>query len=198
MFTLPQAIAIGKLKSDDGGADKSNSNNDMCKMAAHYKVKYSLESLEKTLSRATKWFSKSIDNEDVVNDHAKTVYDQSLGSSLPNLLDDNDSIDESKNDDTDDIPYMVMKSFKKSTKLQHSLSLDRLTLGDASTHKPLSGSVSSAGTFSSVSSDITTPSSAPSHNGHLHLPSMVINEHRFTNQFNHGTIYEMDDFNGEH
>lgn len=164
----------GKGEGDDDG--------DMCKMAAHYKVKYGLEGLEKTLSEASKRFSRSIESDDNVIDSQKFI-----AGSLPNLLDDN-SLNKSKDsDDTgDDIPYMVMNPRKQTVK--HTLSLDRLDLHAAPSHKPIASSLSSAGTFSyssSVSSDVA-PGSIPISNGYLQSPTSV----KSGGISNHETIYE--------
>ena len=80
-------------------------------MAAHYKVKYGLEDLEKSLTIAYKRFSRTVDyNEDA----RSSSTDKSLTSNLPKLL--ADSLDESKSDDDDgdnDIPYMVIHPPKR-------------------------------------------------------------------------------------
>ena len=98
----------------------------MCEMAAHYKMKYGLEGLEKSLTITSKRVSKIVDySEDI----RSSSTDKSLIGSLPKLLADN--LDESKNDDDDDdddndIPFMIMHPPKKC--LQPTLSLDRMDL----------------------------------------------------------------------
>ena len=158
----------------------------MCEMAAHYKVKYGLEGLERTITMASKRFSRSIDNED-----APSSLDKKLTSSLPNLI---DSFDESKNseDTGDDIPYMVMHPHKKS--VQYSMSLDRLSLGTTPFHKPLGSSVSSGGTFTYSDSSPSNQGSIRVTNGYLTSPT------RPGGYINHPTIPEntSEDFNGEY
>jgi len=58
-FYYPQAIAIGRLKDNeqDGDADDS----EVCEMSAHYKVKYGLDGLGKSISITTIRFSKNLD-----------------------------------------------------------------------------------------------------------------------------------------
>ena len=168
----------------------------MCEMAAHYKMKYGLEGLEKSLTIANKRFSRTVDyNEDA----RSSSTDKSLTGSLPNLLADN--LDKSKNDDDDDddndISYMVMHPPKKG--LQHTLSLDRMDLQAEPSHPPLRFYSSSTGMFScsdSFSSDlpsnsITTP------NGYLHSPASF-KERTFNGNSDHPIIYENTDevFNG--
>ena len=72
-------------------------------MVAHYKVKYGLEGLEKSLTIANKRFSRTVDCSE---DARSSSTNKNLTSCLPKLL--ADSLDESKSDDDDgdnDIPY---------------------------------------------------------------------------------------------
>lgn len=176
---VPQAIAIGRLKSTSSEDDIDN-KDDMCEMAAHYKVKYGLQGLEKTLSLASKRFSRSIDSEEVPSN-----LDMKLTSSLPNLI---DSSDGSKNSDDigDDLPYMVMQPHKKS--VQHSMSLDRLSSGTTPFHKPVASSMSSGGAFTYSDSPPNNHGSIRVANGYLTSPTRP-----------HPTIPENtpDDFSGE-
>jgi len=89
----PQAIVIDRLKGNeqDGDADDS----EVCEMLAHYKIKYGLEGLEKSISKATIHFSKSLD------------YNQTLAFSLPNLSSDSNSLTGSREED-DEMSYIVM------------------------------------------------------------------------------------------
>ena len=154
-------------------------------MAAHYKVKYGLQGLEKTLTLASKRFSRSIDSEDV----PPSSLDKKLTSSLPNLV---DNFDESNNseDTGDDVPYMVMHK-----NIQQSMSLDKLSLGTTPFHKPLASSVSSGGSFNysdSSSSDHGSHSIRVA-NGYLTSPTRPPGGY-----VNHPTIPEnTDDFNGK-
>ena len=144
----------------------------MCEMAAHYKVKYGLEGLEKSLTIASKRFSKVINYHE---DSRSPSTERSITGSLSNLLSDN--LDESKNDDVyddndngDEISYMVMHLAKKG--IQHTLSLDRIDLKAAPSHKPLTYSTSSAGSFicsDSVSSYLLS-NSIRTPNGYRYSP----------------------------
>ena len=93
-FYYPQAIAIGRLKGNeqDGDADDS----EVCEMSAHYKVKYGLEGLEKSISKATIRFSKSLD------------YNETLAFSLPNLSSDSNGLTGSHEEEDDEMSYMIM------------------------------------------------------------------------------------------
>ena len=146
----------------------------MCEMADHYKVKHGLVGLEKSLTIASKRFSKVINYHE---DSRSRSTERSITGSLSNLLSDN--LDESKNDDVyddddndngDEISYMVMHPAKKG--IQHTLSLDRIDLKAAPSHKPLTYSTSSAGSFicsDSVSNDLLS-NSIRTPNGYLHSP----------------------------
>ena len=155
----------------------------MCEMAAHYKVKYGLQGLEKTLTLASKRFSRSIDNEDVPSN-----LDKKLTSSLPNLI---DSSEGSKNsDDTgDDLPYMVMQPPKMS--VQHSMSFDGLSSRTTPFHKPVASSMSSGGTFTYSDSSPSDHGSIRVANGYLTSPTRP--------PTNHPTIPEniADNFSGK-
>lgn len=176
----------------------------MCEMAAHYKVKYGLQGLEKTLTMASKRFSRSSSN-DYGNSNSPSTdikRGQNLASSLPNLL--ADDLGDSKTDDDtgDDIPYMVMHPQPKQN-LQHSLSLEKLNLETTPSplHKALTYSSSSSARLSyletpssrSQSTSIRTP------NGYLQSPK-GITERTFSG--GHPTIYENTPtdnvFNGKH
>ena len=182
-----------KSSSSAGGADDNNCNDDMCEMAAHYKVKYGLEGLEETISQASKRFSRSIDYHDN-SPNTDINHDKTFAGSLPNLL-----TDECNSDDDvgDDIGYMVMQPSKKP--VQHSASLDRLNIGTKPSHKPLAGSTSSGGafTYSDSFTDNMPPNSIKTANGYLHSPTSVTDQ-SFNGNNHHPVIYENTDdvFNG--
>ena len=190
-----------KSTSSAGGDDNNVGNDDMCEMAAHYKMKYGLEGLEKSLTIASKRFSKVMSYQE---DSRSPNTDRSLTGSLPNLLADN--LDESKNDNDnddddngDELSYMVMHPAKKG--IQHTLSLDRIDLKAEPTHRSLTYSTSSGGSFNysdSISSDVLS-NSIRTPNGYLHS-SASISERTFSgNRKGHSNIYQNTDdvFNGE-
>ena len=157
-------------------------------MAAHYKVKYGLEGLEKSLTIASKRFSKVINYHE---DSRSPSTERSITGSLPNLLvdsldepkndNDNDNIYDDDDDNGDDISYMVMHPAKKS--IHHTLSLDRIDLKaePSDSHKPLTYSTSNGGSFSysdSISSDMLS-SSIRTPNGCLHSPG-IFSERTFS------------------
>ena len=165
-------------------------------MAAHYKMKYGLEGLEKSLTIVSKRFSKVMSYQE---DSRSPSTDRSLTGSLPNLLADN--LDESKNDDDDDdngddISYMVMHPAVKG--IRHTLSLD---FKAKPSHKQLTYSTSSGGSFNysdSISSDVLS-NSIRTPNGCLHSPASI-GEHTFSgNRKGHSNIYQNTDnvFNGK-
>ena len=148
----PQAIAIGRLKGNeqDGDADDS----EVCEMSAHYKVKYGLEGLEQSISRATKRFSKSLD------------YNQTLTFSLPNLSSDSNGLTGSHEKEDDEMSYMVMHPVSPTasegvasslTNMKSSSSIrDR---GDSQVSG--SSSVGSHDPANNTSHDVTTDHSHP-------------------------------------
>ena len=176
----------------------------MCEMAAHYKVKYGLEGLEKSLTIASKRFSK------VLNYHEDSISpstERSITGSLPNLLadsldepkNDNDNDDDDDDDNGDDISYMVMHPAKKG--IQHTLSLDRIDLKAEPSHKPLTYSASSGGSFNysdSISSDMLS-NSIRTPNGYLHSPGSFSERTFIGNKKGHLAIYQNTDdvFNGK-
>ena len=183
-----QAIAIGRLKSSSGEEDDNNDNkDDMSEMAAHYKVKYGLQGLEKTLSIASKRFSRSFDIEEV-----SSSLDKKLTSSLPNLVDSPDESKDSDDDNGDDISYMVMHP--QTTNIRYSLSLDRLGQEAKPSHKLLSSSVSSTGAFTYSDSSSSDQGSVRVVNDYLNSPTRLGD---YINQT--ATIPEntLDELNGE-
>ena len=159
----------------------------MSEMAAHYKVKYGLQGLEKTLTLASKRFSRNFDDEEV-----SSSLDKKLTGSLPNLVDSPDESKDNDDDNGDDIPYMVMHPHAKD--IPHSLSLSRLKQEAKPSHKLLSSSLSSAGAFTYSDSSSSDQGSIRVANSHLTSATRLGN---YINQTTTIPENTSDELNGE-
>ena len=138
-----------KSKEQDGDADVS----EVCEMSAHYKVKYGLEGLEQSISRATKRFSKNLD------------YNHPLACSLPNLISDSNGLTGSYGEEDDEMSYMVMHPLSptasESVVRQSSLRSSSSARGRGDSQVSGNSSVGSQDQTSVSSRDETTGHSNP-------------------------------------